>query len=370
MIWRHLSLFVTPDPRNGSTTLAVDDCRPSIDLVEISGIPRSSSQAIKKLILLKSTKNPSYTQMENSQGINLSQTLAPLYWGFVVSLLLGGITIVQAYIYFPAQQDRFWARFTNFSRILDLLSSILIAQSVYYYLIPHFGSLQPLSSVTPELSAECLVSTMITFISQAFFVYQLYNVKRLDSTRWIVLGSIAGCAIIAFAGGIACVASMYVFHHGVLSNRNGTFSIFFGIAKGFGAATDIIATAAMCMYLTSSRTGIERTTTLLNKLMRYVIHRGVLVTLIQTVLLVTFYAAPDHLYWIAFHINVTKLYANTFFAMLNGRRSLQDTRASAGPQKLAFQNEEFNLREIEENDGTIRSANMPTITTTVETLDL
>ncbi|KDR76649.1 hypothetical protein GALMADRAFT_452778 [Galerina marginata CBS 339.88] len=302
--------------------------------------------------------------MENSQGINLSQTLAPLYWGFVVSLLLGGITIVQAYIYFPAQQDRFLARFTAaVMLILDLLSSVLIAQSVYYYLIPHFGSLQPLSSVTPELSAECLVSTMITFISQAFFVYQLYNVKRLDKNRWLVLGSIAGCAIMAFA----CVATMYIFRHGVLSNRNGTFSIFFGIAKGFGAATDIIATVAMSMYLTSSRTGIEKTTTLLNKLMQYVIRRGALVTLIQTLLLVTFYAAPGHIYWIAFHINVTKLYANTFFAMLNGRKSLQDTQLTVTPQKVTFQHEEYGLREIEENDG---SVNMPTVTKTVEIVDL
>ncbi|KDR76620.1 hypothetical protein GALMADRAFT_139532 [Galerina marginata CBS 339.88] len=312
--------------------------------------------------------------MENTQGINLSQTMAPLYWGFVVSLLLGGITIVQAYIYFPAQQDRLLARFTAAVMlqvpVLDLLSSTLIAQSVYYYLIPHFGSLQPLSSVTPELSAECLVSTMITFISQAFFGYQLYNVKRLDRTRLLVLGSIAGCAIMAFAGGIACVASMYIFRHGVLSNRNRTFSIFSGIAKGFGAATDIIATVAMSMYLTSSRTGIERTTTLLNKLMRYVIQRGALVTLIQTVLLVTFYAAPDRIYWIPFHINVTKLYVNTFFAMLNGRRSLQGTQTTVTQQNLAFQDEEDAVRGIEENDQIKRSLYMPTAAKTVETADL
>ncbi|KAG5636868.1 hypothetical protein H0H81_006590 [Sphagnurus paluster] len=100
----------------------------------------------------------------------------------------------------------------------------------------------------------------------------------------------------------------------------------------------------MCIYLTSAKTGIAqcvrvsrircikfsidvnpRTTTLLNRLMRFVVHRGAMVTLIQTLLLVTFYAAPRKLYWLPFHINVTKLYANTFFAMLNARTHLKDT---------------------------------------------
>ncbi|KAF8063389.1 hypothetical protein FPV67DRAFT_240996 [Lyophyllum atratum] len=325
---------------------------------------------------------------ESLPGIDLSETFAPIYWGFVVSLFLGGITIVQAYIYFPvSQRDRMLVRVTAGAMLLfDLASSALIAQSVYYYLIPHFGSLLPLRSVTPELSAECLLSTLITFNSQMYFVYQLYNVKRLGRSRWLVLGSITGCAVMAFAGGIACVTTMYIFHHGVLSNRNGVFAIFFGVAKGFGAATDVLATIAMCMYLTSSKTGITETNTLLNKLIRFVIHRGALVTLIQSLLLITFYAAPRKLFWLAFHINVTKLYANTFFAMLNARNHLRDnwhTRSALTPssgfgasthstQKIGFRNEHYDLRamDIQENDVGQKSLNMPTVTKTVEVVDM
>ena len=91
--------------------------------------------------------------------------------------------------------------------------------------------------------------------------------------------------------------------------------IFFGLAKGSGAAADILATIAMCIYLTSARTGMSelvylflspmitlnvgnhRTNHLITKLTRFVIHRGALVTLIQTLLLITFYAAPNNLYW-------------------------------------------------------------------------
>ncbi|KAF8882998.1 hypothetical protein BD779DRAFT_1674728 [Infundibulicybe gibba] len=265
-------------------------------------------------------------------GIDISGPFAPIYWGFVVSLFLGGMTIVQAYIYFPHKGDRSSIRIMAGCMLLfDLVSSALVAQSIYYYLVPHFGSLEPLASVTPELSAECLFAAIITFMcvshdlllffsletnrSEMYFVYQLYSVRRLDLGRWFVVGTITAFAILAFVGGVACVATMYIFKRGILSDHNRTFSIFFGLAKGFGALADALATIAMCMTLASSKTGMKGTTTLLNSLIQFIVHRGALVTLIQTLLLLTFFAAPTQLYWFAFHINVTKLYANTFFAM-------------------------------------------------------
>lgn len=39
------------------------------------------------------------------------------------------------------------------------------------------------------------------------------------------------------------------------------------------------------------------TNSVIRSLMQYIMQRGVLVTLIQILLLVTFHAAPDHLYW-------------------------------------------------------------------------
>ncbi|KAF8591016.1 hypothetical protein K439DRAFT_1126615 [Ramaria rubella] len=255
-----------------------------------------------------------------TEGINLSVTFAPIYWGFVISLLLGGISIVQGYIYFLNNNDRLSIQVTAGAMlVLDLVSSALVAQSVYYYLIPHFGSLLPLGSITSELSVECLVSTIITLISQLYFVKQLYAVTK---GTWFVSGVIGLFAIFAFAFGVACTAAMIVHNHSVLDNRADVFQIFFGLAKGFGAVTDIGATIAMCTFLASSRTGMNRTNSMIKSLIHFVVNRGALVTLIQTLLLIMFFAVPTRLYWLAFHINVTKLYVNTFFAMLNGRSHL------------------------------------------------
>jgi len=100
--------------------------------------------------------------------------------------------------------------------------------------------------------------------------------------------------------------------------------MFFGLAKGFGALTDIVATAALCVYLSSSRTGVTQTNSIIKTLVHFIIHRGALVTLIQSLLLIMFFAVPTRLYWLAFHVNVTKLYVNIFFALLNARLTLNE----------------------------------------------
>ena len=73
----------------------------------------------------------------------------------------------------------------TWARLLNIASSAHVAQSVFYYLVPHFGSLVPLQKITrctyhlsqgigrmsdvlcsvrSELSAECLISTTITLM--------------------------------------------------------------------------------------------------------------------------------------------------------------------------------------------------------------
>lgn len=256
-------------------------------------------------------------------GMDLSDTFAPFFWGFFVSMFLGGITIVQAYLYFPHPSDRTSVQvLAAIMIILDLLSSALVAQSVYYYLIPHFGSLEPLDAITPELSVDCLISGILTFISQMYFVHQIYTFKHTGVLAWTIIAVVAMFAILTFAGGIACVATMYIFSHGILAVRSRGFSIAFGLAKGFGAVTDILVTLAMCTILTNARTGMKRTDNLIKNLIQYLVTRGAVVTLVQTLLFISFFAFPNRLYWLAFHINVTKLYANTFFCMLNARTSL------------------------------------------------
>ncbi|KAL4242783.1 hypothetical protein ABKN59_011470, partial [Abortiporus biennis] len=131
-------------------------------------------------------------------GINLTATIGPLYWGFLVSLVLNGINILQGYIYFPSADRSLVQVLAASMLILNVTSSALVAQSVFYYTVPHYGSLSPLNSITSELSAECLVSTTITAISQVYFAIQLCNVAKLRKTSVLVPIAVAALTALAF----------------------------------------------------------------------------------------------------------------------------------------------------------------------------
>ncbi|KAF9267002.1 hypothetical protein L218DRAFT_955480 [Marasmius fiardii PR-910] len=275
-------------------------------------------------------------------GIDMAGLFSPFYWGFVISLFCSGITVVQAYLYFPHPTDgRVIQTIAVVMLILDLASSALIAQSLYYYLIPHYGSLAQLNSVTLELSTECLISSVITFISQMFFVYQIYKVNHASKLARALAIIIAIGAAFTLIAGSGCVWTMVVFQHGVLANRNKTFATTFGVAKGVASLTDIIATVSMYFLLSASKTGITQTNQLVNSLMTFFVNRGVLVTVVQLMTLIMFYAIPDKLYWLSFHINVTRLYANTFFAMLNARKHLR-TQMSKGHSAMEMSAGHYN----------------------------
>jgi len=238
---------------------------------------------------------------------------------------------LQAYNYFPSR-DRLAIRLLAAVMIsLDIASTGLIAQGMYYYMVPHFGSLLPLGSLVPTLSAECAISVVIILISQSYFAWQIYAVMGKDSpspAKILIPGLVMLFALVSFTGGIGCAVVMFIDKHNILMNRSYAFAVFAGIAKGASAVADILATVSLCYQLGTSRTGIRQTDSLLKTLMQFIIQRGVLVTMIQTLFLIIFFSTVSHTYWLALHVNVTRLYANTFFAMLNGRQTLREKQSS------------------------------------------
>ncbi|KAF7330607.1 hypothetical protein MSAN_02454400 [Mycena sanguinolenta] len=254
------------------------------------------------------------------------EIFGPIFWGFCVSLGLAGTSVSQAYLYFTRYNDKLSIRAaTSVMIILDLLSTTLICQSVYYYILPHFGSLGPLGHVTGEINADCLISSAIAFISQMYFVYQLMIVPVKDRSMVAMILNIliVGFGVISLGAGIGCGIVMFEHPQFIFMNRIRAFSIVGGIHKASGAAADIVATVAMFMYLKSPDTGIPQGSSRVQSFVYFLVNRGLLVALAQFLTLVLLFSSTSRLYWVAVHINTTRLYANTFFAMLNARTPLE-----------------------------------------------
>ncbi|KAJ7810974.1 hypothetical protein B0H14DRAFT_3150949 [Mycena olivaceomarginata] len=226
---------------------------------------------------MASQKTPS---VPGDLGPTFVKIFGPVFWGSLgldlfspwtpsdplyVLDSLAGVSILQGYIYFTRYNDKLLIRaVAGLMLVLNLLSTALICQSVYYYILPDYGSLAPLGAVTSEMNVDCLISSAIAFISQMFFLYQLMVVGKSRATAAPILNAlIVVFGIISLGGGVGCVVVMFKHPQFIFMNRSHAFSILAGIHKAFGAAADVVATIAMFIFLKSADTGIHQTSSLL-----------------------------------------------------------------------------------------------------------
>ncbi|KAJ7832486.1 hypothetical protein B0H13DRAFT_2370921 [Mycena leptocephala] len=287
----------------------------------------------------------------------------PVFWGFCITLILFGVSILQGYLYFTRYHDRPWLRCLAAGMLtLDCISIALISQSVYYYLRAQYR--------VPDLRA-------ITYASQMHFVYQLYLARSAGNSATIMKVLVATILLgtVGLGGAVGCVIMMLLYPQAVsqtatipslwfnftllslivLDENTEGLKVLSGIARGVRAAADILATVAMCLFLKSADNGITRPSSLLSSLMHLIINRGILVTAAQILLLVTFFATPNHLYWIAVHINTTKLYVNTFFGMLNARTALVERSMQHTSRDITIPEE----TEIHPNSSSVAGSKAP-----------
>ncbi|KAF7314036.1 hypothetical protein HMN09_00562200 [Mycena chlorophos] len=257
-------------------------------------------------------------------GEDMATKLGPLFWGFIFNVLCFGMSLLQAFNYFrnSAKERRVVKLTAALMMALDTTSSSLIIAIIWEELVVRFGSLEQFSKTNPLVAIECYIAMCITLLAQLFFVYQLYHVKPGGRYPTLALYSIIALSLIAWAFGLACASIMLL--HPSTPHYNHKLQITFGGSKGANTLTDIVATAMMIKYLKDARTGVAATTNLLEALCTLFMNRGLLVTIIQALTFVLFFGFESPQYWITGHFLLTKVYVNTFFALLSSRRDLRE----------------------------------------------
>ncbi|KAF9219260.1 hypothetical protein BS17DRAFT_432371 [Gyrodon lividus] len=254
--------------------------------------------------------------------LNLSSSTGMGYWGLLAATILLGCTVLQAYFYFRNNTDGWTLKGLVISLcILDTLSWAFFAYGYYYYLVENFGNDLILLSIPWPISAEVFVETIVAFLAQLFFARQLYGVHKRSWPVSVVIGILAS---VAFGFGIFVGVLALRSDVGQINSRISAVAT--DINKGFATACDIVATTAMCYFLTIVRTEVARTNAIITSLIIYTINRGVLITLVQGTDLLLYACAPTRYYWVPFHMSLSKVYVNTLLAMLNARSSLKNKR--------------------------------------------
>ncbi|TFK59065.1 hypothetical protein BDN72DRAFT_851470 [Pluteus cervinus] len=257
-------------------------------------------------------------------------TLGALLIGGLLAMALWGVTCVQTYNYFTrGSRDRpAFKLMIGFLLALDTFDSTLNGHILYYYMVSHYLDPFALLSPTWSIIIHVAVTSISNWIVRSMFarrVWRLSN-KNIVLTTWIMAISTAdlvvGLFITVKAFGIQSFPDLSKISHIMYLN----FAV--------STVSDISLSLALCYLLRRSRTGFPKTDSILRILMLYTVNTGLLVAIDETVGLITYVTMPDNLIFLGFYLLLSKLYLNSYLAMLNARDKLRDRLDAHDPVSI------------------------------------
>ncbi|KIJ63310.1 hypothetical protein HYDPIDRAFT_113288 [Hydnomerulius pinastri MD-312] len=262
--------------------------------------------------------------MINSAGeiVVIGEFYAAMYWGFVLSTSFVGISLVQGYMYFMKNNKDRWSMKALVISLLifDPATSVLMAETIYYYFVINFGVDQALASIPASWVVENGLTALVTSIVQVYFATRIYIINKRVGVLpfdWVIPALVFVCAFGGFVAGT--VRTILIGIWTIDSFSRPKFQSTVILEETFGLASDILATCSLCYILAPSRTGTAKRSSRLKTLFMFTINRAILVTIVQVGMLASYLVARAYLYWMPFHLCKSKLYTNTLLAMLNSR---------------------------------------------------
>ncbi|KAJ7686121.1 hypothetical protein B0H17DRAFT_1204503 [Mycena rosella] len=247
----------------------------------------------------------------------VKEVFATSFIGFAVATTAYGICVLQTYFYYRSYpKDSIYLKLTVGTLwILDTLSTIMVAHSLYTYFILNFGDLAADALIPWSFALENGLLTLVTITAQCFYAWQIWTV----SMNICVTVGILLLAVTALGLGLYVTVHLFRFP-AVASLATRSLQSVTGPVQGTAAACDIAITAALIVYLHSRRHGGLRTTEeMIHTLIRYAVCRGILTAITQIMFLVLNVGFPERTFWQPFHQVVGKLYVNSILASLNVR---------------------------------------------------
>ncbi|KAL7282081.1 hypothetical protein ACG7TL_003550 [Trametes sanguinea] len=275
----------------------------------------------------------------------LDATMGPLLIGVILAAVMYGVSCSQMYYYYTRYQRDPWHIKLLVTAVwtTDSIHQALISHSVYWYLITEYGNPVALTLLsktiiievffnvrvyrpvrakvsvfaTPDAdSADADARNLLPPIS--FFAARVYKLsgKKVYLVIPVAL-LIAGEFAVAMAYSIK--ALYFKTFVDLVQIKGLSISI-----NAFAAAGDVCIAAILCTILHNSRTGFNKSNTLINKLMVFAVNTGLLTSVCACLSLITILALPNTFVYICFFFLVGRLYSNSLMATLNARKSLRD----------------------------------------------
>jgi len=263
---------------------------------------------------------------------DLSTTFGALLLGLIFAVSLSGALSVQTFVYLRL----YWSdSFQTKSMVagvwsLDILHTGFVCASVWYYLIQHFGDIARINVIPWSVAVTVAITAVITLLVHCFFVYRIY---RLAGDSWTCAGPIAILAFLRLVA--ACVSTAEMIRIKTFTGFSTQAGWVFTLGLSLSSAADICITTVLCYQLKTTRTASSSMNAILDSLVIYTLENGSLTSAATVASMICWVAMPQNKIFLAIHVAIAKLYANSLLATLLTRNQLRDSRKSNQPVLLS-----------------------------------
>ncbi|KAF8798688.1 hypothetical protein BYT27DRAFT_7203280 [Phlegmacium glaucopus] len=248
---------------------------------------------------------------------HLDSTYGAAFVGMVVAAILYGVSCLQALYYFTNQNDPWYIKLTVIVvMVLDTINQVSVSHLVYTYTITFWGDLgQPL--IVWSLGIAVVVTGMTAFVVQSFLTMRIW---RLSGRNIYLTGSSMTLVVVSFGSFIFYIAkAIHLKDLASLSKiKNEAIAV-----NILGAATDLLIAAILCILLNLSRTGFQKSDTVINKLILFSVNTGLITSLCALASMIAIIVASNSFIYITFFFCLGRLYTNSLLSTLNAREMIR-----------------------------------------------
>ncbi|RPD54502.1 hypothetical protein L226DRAFT_575681 [Lentinus tigrinus ALCF2SS1-7] len=271
-------------------------------------------------------------ELEVDRQTQLAHSMGAVLIGSLIALFLSGAVSMQVFLYFqlyPRDVLRIKAMVVAVW-LIDALHSAMTITANWQYLIVHFGDWDMIDDITWSIAVSVALTATITFFVHCFFIHRIFSLSR---GNWYITAPLVLLALTRLISAAISTSEMISlksyagFVHG--------YDFVFTIGLSTAASLDILITIGLCYYLRRGRlvaSGMDR---IIDTITLYTIENGMLTCITTVVSLICWLTMPTNLIFLGLHFAISKLYANSFLATLNSRKSLLNkSQGSSGDHPL------------------------------------
>ncbi|CCM02011.1 uncharacterized protein FIBRA_04087 [Fibroporia radiculosa] len=235
-------------------------------------------------------------------------------------LSLYGITILQTFIYIQnSKKDPLWSKLVVcYLWVLDTLHISFAIHVVYYYLILNYFDPLQLLDVAWSYKAQNIVGPICISSVQTLYVLRVWKldavVHRQSRFRYLLPVIVTILLFGGYAGSIAFWYELVQPANDSILHLEGLKWVTY-VPLSLWSGVDVTIALSMSYLLARSRTGFQRSNTVIATIMMFTLNTGAITSVLSITSIIAKAALPGELVFIGLQSPLVPLHTNSFMAM-------------------------------------------------------